>query len=238
MAFFKRFIGKRWRKDKKIILFIIPNTTYQSELLQISKSVADNYDRIAYISVNRPTENIREIFREENIDTKKFLFIDAISKGVKPDITDHGILFINSPKNFEKFKTELNQILDKEKVECLIFDSLSTLLVYQDQNNIIKFAHDLITKLMIAKASGIFSCLSEDVDSAVINDISMFVDEVVDISKEEETKPKDMEKKEIMDRLEERLKSVRDAYAIKLVSEQTYLKTKKRIENQLRILEK
>ena len=188
-------------EKNKIIVFLIPNETYQTELLRITKNVAEvcnRVDKTLYISLNKPAEKIRKTLEENNINTKKFVFVDAVMKKVKLNVTDHGTLFISPPKYFDKFNSELNQIIEKEKAKCLIFDSLSTMLIYQDAITITKFIHDLVTKLIMNDACGEFMCLSEDVDSALIKDVSMFVDKVIDLrGKREETEKKgDWKKKE------------------------------------------
>ncbi len=223
----------------KIILFLVPKEDYQVELLRISRNVADNFGKkIAYVSLNKPTETIIDNLKKNNIDTKKFLFIDAVAKKSK---SDQDAVCISSLKNFEKFKGELNKILEKEKIKCLIFDSLSTMLIYQDENIIVKFTHDLITNLIEDGACGEFMCLSEDVDSTLIKDVSMFVDKVLNLEqKKEETElaGKDWKKREKIIKTEGTLESIRKAYALKLMSEASYLKSKKRIEEKLARLRK
>ncbi len=260
MAFFKKLLSGKNEVDKReikkqptgekniksydkeitknrVVLFLIPNKIYQVELLRITKSVADKWSKILYISLNKPAEKVIETFGENNIDTKKFLFVDAITKGVKPNVSDHGITYINSPKNYEQFNIELNQILEKEKFECLIFDSLSTMLTYQDEKIIIRFAHDLLTRLIVAHASGEVICLLKDINTALVKNISMFADGVVDMKKEE-IRQEDSKNKEKIQKLEKELKSIRQAYAAKFVSERSYLKTKERIEKNLEKLRK
>ena len=170
--------------SNRIIIFLVPNKTYQVELLHITKSAADKFGRVLYISLNKPAESIIKILKEIDIDTEKFLFIDAVNKKVKSEIAYHNTVLINSPENFKKFSIELNRTLEKEKFECVIFDSLSTMLLYQDAYVVTRFTHDLIAKLMIANVNGEFICLSEDINSVLLKDISMFADKVIDLDKE------------------------------------------------------
>lgn len=230
---FIKIYNKKIIKNK-VIVFLIPNKDYQDMLISITKSVADKVGNVLYISLNRPAEKIIEILKGDNIDTKKLFFVDAITKGFKSKVSKRGVMYISSPKNFDKFKNELNQILEK-KFGCLIFDSLSTLPLYQDEHIIVRFIHDLVTKLIVAHESGIFICLSRDIDSNLIKDISMFADEVIDL-KEGKEKGIDEKKQEKIQKLKTEFEAIRKAYASKFVSEQSYLKTKKRIGENIRKL--
>ena len=206
--------------------------------------MADEYSKIAYISLTKPAEDVIEIFRENKIDTKKFLFIDAVTEKVKSNVSNDGIIFVSSPKNFKKFDTELNQIIkDLEELECLIFDSLSTLLIYKDESTVVKFTHDLIIDLMVAHASADFICLLGESCSHLAKTITPFVDKISYISEdgeisEEKGKETDLKKKEKIESMIKELKAIEQAHTSGFVSEESYLKTKERIETKLKSLRK
>lgn len=223
---------------KGIFVFLIPNTTYQEILVALTKSFADKFGSIFYVSINRPAEKVSEVFRQNKIKTDKFLFVDSTDKDVKKELEYGKFAFISSPKYFENFNKELNQIIDREKMSCFIFDSLSTMLIYQDQNTIIRFMHDLIRKLTISDTTAVFTCLTNDINSILNKDISMFVDEVFDLSKEKEPKADYPNKTEEIERLEKELESVEKAVKSNLISNESYLKTKQRIEKKIGTLKK
>lgn len=230
----------------KIFLYLISNKIYQKELLRITKDVADNYSKIVYVSLTKPAEEVVENLRENNIDIKKFLFIDAVAEKVKSSAAGGGEqpIFVSSPKNFNQFNTEISQIIkDLEKFECLIFDSLSTLLIYKDESTVVRFTHDLIIDLMVAHASGDFICLLDDSCVHLAKTITPFTDKVIYVGadgeiREEEEKKIDLKKKEKIQSLVKELKAVEQGYKSKFISEGSYLKTKKRIETTLEKLRK
>lgn len=226
---------KEIRKNN-VVVFLIPSKIYQDGVLHVTKTIANRFSKILYICLNNPAERLIDTLNQKNIDAEKFLFIDAVTKKVKTNISGHNTSYISSPKNFEKFKNELNQIIEKEKLECIIFDSLSTMLIYQDDITVIRFAYDLITKIKVARGSGQFICLEEDIDSALVNGIAMFADKVVGIDKKE-TK-KEVVKKEKIRKLEKELKSLEKGCKSKFISKESYRKGKERIEKRLKILRK
>lgn len=242
MSFLRYLLGKQKEvkegiEKNSIVVFLIPNKIYQDRLLNIAKSVASRFDKVLYISLNKTAEKIIEILKRDDIDTRKFLFIDGITKRVKANASDHGIVFISPPADFEKFSASLNQIIEKEKVDGIIFDSLSAMLVYQDESTITRFMHDFTAKLMVEHEFGGFICLLEDANSALVKDMSTLADKVIDMSNEKaEIRQEDSEA--IIAKLEKELSSIKQAYSSKLLSEQTYLHAKERIVDKLRRLRK
>jgi len=242
MSFLEYLTGKQKEvkediEKNSIVVFLIPNKIYQDRLLRIAKSVASRFDKVLYISLNKPAEKIIEILKRGNIDTRKFLFIDAITKRIKANASDHGIIFISPPADSEKFSASLSQIIEKEKGDGVIFDSLSTMLVYQDTSTIIRFMHDFTAKLMVEHEFGGFICLLEDVNSACVKDMTTLADKVIDMS-DEKTEIRQEDSEAIIAKLENELNSIKQAYASKLLSEQTYLHAKERILDKLKRLRK
>ncbi|MEK6983588.1 MAG: hypothetical protein AABX33_03365 [Nanoarchaeota archaeon] len=239
------FLSSLFRKSKKgvieehiaknkIIVYLIPNKGYQNGLFNIVKSLAQRFNRILYVSVNRPAEILVEVVNEMGIDAQKFLFVDAVNKEVKGRSANSHFIYITSPKNFKEFEMELNKVLDNEKFECLIFDSLSTLLIYQDESTVTKFTHDITKRIIDGHSNCTLPCLLEDVNSALVKDIAMFVDKVVEVGEDKTQAKQDIfAKKDAMPKLEKEMKSIKNAYTSGLISEQAYLKARKRIEAKL-----
>ena len=237
MSFLNRLAISRQPDKEKIMksrieIFIIPNKIYQEKLLEIIKSAVQEFKgKLLYISINKPAEKIIETMKKNDVDSREIFFIDAVSKDIQADISDHGIAYISSPQNFAQFNADLMQILEKEKPECLIFDSLSTILLYQPDLVVVRFVHDLIAKLIVAHACGKFTCLLEDINSTLIKDVSMFADSVIDMGEQRQEMIREFtnKKEEETAKLENELQSIREAYALKFLSEESYLASKQRI---------
>ena len=240
MGFLKKIFGKPKAANEilknRINLHIISDKSYQSELCDMAKSVAENFDKILYLSLNKPVEKIVEILKENGIDTEKFVFVDAVHNRIGKNIAYHNLIFINSPKEFQKFNSKLLRAIDDEKAGCLIFDSLSTMLIYQDESTVTRFAHDLISRLVMNKYNGEITCLSEDVNSSVVKDIAMFVDKVIGADENSGAKQDKSNIRQQIEKLEKELMSVKQVYTLKYISEGSYLKTKERLENKLKKL--
>jgi hypothetical protein len=89
------------------------------------------------------------------------------------------VVNVSSPKALTEMSITIGKVLELGKIEALIFDSLSTLLVYTDPSTVVKFTHSLISLLRSKNVSGLLMCVEGGASSNMVKDISMFADKVV-----------------------------------------------------------
>jgi len=164
-----------------IIVFLIPNSKYGKKLNEIVASSSRNSEGLCYVSLNKPYDTLMPMFRSIGVDVKKMVFIDCIKYGFGNADGGMKVVFVSSPKALTEMDIAIKKVLDGEKVSVLVFDSLSTLLVYDEPSTVIKFSHSIISKLRAAGVGGVFLCLSGDVKSELIKDLSMFADRIVEV---------------------------------------------------------
>ena len=163
----------------QILVFLIPNDKYSESMIDISKLVSKKFNNLCYITLNKPFDTITLLFKENKINTDKFFFIDGATSGFKEpkDVLD--VVFISSPKSLTELNININKIINKRKIPIIIFDSLSTLLVYEQPSTVIKFTHSVISSMRTSKVKCIFTALEKDIESELIKDLGMFVDRIV-----------------------------------------------------------
>ena len=62
-----------------------------------------------------------------------------------------------------------------------MFDSLSTLLIYNKKETVSKFVHSVVNKIKASNITAVFTALEGDTQSALLKEIGMFVDEVIHV---------------------------------------------------------
>jgi hypothetical protein len=162
-------------KNNCIIIFIVPKITYSDNVNTIAIASSAVYERISFVSLNKPFSTLRENFTKLGLDSKNIFFIDAASGTAQ---TATNVTMVSSPRALTEMSIAINRSLTTTKSEHLIFDSLSTLIAYEQPSTIIKFCHALINSMREKKVKGAFICLKEDIDNGLIKDLSMFVDKV------------------------------------------------------------
>jgi len=217
-----------------IILVLTKYKTYNVQILNITKIASEKFNRILYLSINKPAKTMLRLLRSRNIDIKKIIFVDAVTKGAKKNTSDGNILFINSPKNIKNFEEELNQILEKEKADCFIFDSLSTMRIYQDDDTVIKYVHELTTKLRTVHAFAELIYLVDHEESDVLSKISIFADRII-YPEEDYTKisAEALENEGLILKYDKELIAIEQAHAAKLLSDSSYYNSRVRISKKL-----
>jgi hypothetical protein len=85
-------------------------------------------------------------------------------------------LFIESPSALTNLSIAMNKVVEASSPKYIFFDSLSTLLIYNPEKAIIKFAKDVITKVRSTKTKIVLVCLDGKDEANIIEKISMFVD--------------------------------------------------------------
>ena len=168
---------KKEIKENKLLTAIVPTKDYKNRIIDIAKDFSSN-KKICYVSLSKPYSTVNESLKSRNIDTSSFIFIDAITKGAKTK-GEKNAVFISSPE----LNISIAKILEVGKARGVIFDSLSTLLIYENPTTVSKFVHSLTAKLRAMDVSAVFIVLKEDVNPELLKNLYMFTDKVVDLGK-------------------------------------------------------
>lgn len=167
-------------KENKIVVFVIPVAKYSDCINEITSSVTEASKNIIYVTLNKPYKVLADSFSKQGIDLGKIHFIDGISGTVKAD-DNCKVTFVASPKALTELSIEITESM-KDGIDAIIFDSVSTLLVYEEASTVVKFMHSLIAKIRESNKNCIITSLLDDADKSLLKDIGMFVDKVVELN--------------------------------------------------------
>ncbi|HNQ28530.1 MAG: hypothetical protein A4E36_00913 [Methanoregulaceae archaeon PtaB.Bin009] len=141
--------------------------------------------RVVVITSNHPSAVLKRLYEAEGIEMARVSFIDTITKyamgKVPPGQED--CRFINSPSNLTDLGIAITEVLNTLSGEkaCLLFDSISTLLIYIPSTNISKFIHFITSKLRLVDASGIFLAVEKGLDPLLLTQLTTYVDGTIDM---------------------------------------------------------
>ena len=167
--------------SNKIILLTVSKEGYRRSVLDIASFLDKNSTKVCYVCVNDPYGFVASNLDKNGIDAKKFFFIDTLTRNVQePPHTDNCI-FVSSPSALTEISLAFSKALNEMHCDASIFDTLSTMLVYEKPHAIIQFIHNLLTKLRISSGKAIFITLKDDLNSELTKDLYMFVDKVVEM---------------------------------------------------------
>jgi KaiC/GvpD/RAD55 family RecA-like ATPase len=147
------------------------------------------------ITVNQPFKVLTKTYLKEGIDISKIKVIDAVTQysgGVCAE--DPRVKYVNNPANLTDLGIAITEVLKQmpEKKKCIMFDSVSMLLIHIPSATASRFFHFVVNKLKLSDVSGIFLCVEKGLDPVILSQMSSFVDKIVDFESE---KPKNREVK-------------------------------------------
>jgi len=92
-----------------------------------------------YVSLNKTQKSVESILKQNNISSSKLFFIDCVSQEkVKEDV-----LHI-PPRDLDKLSYAIHTFIkDIKGGKFLIVDSLATLLIYNNENNVAEFVQKI-----------------------------------------------------------------------------------------------
>lgn len=135
------------------------------------------------ITVNQPYKVLTRTYIREGIDISKIFVIDAVTQysgGVCEE--NPRVKYVNNPSNLTDLGIVISEILPQlpGKKKCIMFDSVSMLLIHIPSVTASKFFHFVINKLKLSDVSGIFLCVEKGLDPVILSQMSSFVDKIVD----------------------------------------------------------
>jgi hypothetical protein len=164
------------------VTLVIQNEIYVKSIVEIAKQLSGVYNKISYVSLNKLYMPLIKSLTVNAVDTKKFFFIDGITKTA---IADPGNIpsceFVSGPDKLTEIGIAIQKNTASEKCEVLLFDSLSTLLIYKNVQIVKQFVHSIVGQVSAANCISVFTCLEGNVEDDLIKDLSMFIDNIVHI---------------------------------------------------------
>lgn len=167
--------------ESQTILLLAPGVDYNELVVDVIKQLSKK--SVCYVTLNKTSDSLKEVFKKNNVNVKNIVFIDAISKTIKktPDQTE-GSYFVSSPGTLTQLSIVINKCLS-HNFSYLVFDSVTNLLIYQKKAPVAKFISNIVNNIRATKTKAIFYALSVKEQEALIEESSMFVDRVIDLSK-------------------------------------------------------
>ncbi|MBI4153055.1 hypothetical protein HY497_00905 [Candidatus Woesearchaeota archaeon] len=155
---------------------VIPEMHYSESLIQILQSMENR--ALCFVTLNKPAASLEAGLVRFGISTQKIFFVDAVTGGLGKSQEKDNVLYLSSPEAFTELSIAVSEILRTGKFDALLFDSLSTLLIYADGYRAERFAASLIEKTKSTGSLGVYTCLEGDVQSSLIQRSCMHVDDI------------------------------------------------------------
>ncbi len=166
-----------------VVLATVKAKNYQKTNLEIVEHLTEDMNIPGvYVTLNKPYSVMKNIFERAKIDTRLIIFIDAVTKTAGEVKKTKNCLFIGNPENLSDISIAMDQAVRAlpGKDKFLFFDSLNTLLAYNEVPTVIKFIHFLASKMRAWKVKGVIISLEKKSNKELIDELSQFCDIKID----------------------------------------------------------
>ena len=166
-------------KENNSVLLVIPSEYYNDVLMKTVKQIAD--EKICYITINKGYSALTLLLKKNKVNLNNFFFIDSITKTVKAIKDAKDCKYVTSPNALSELGITISKSVQNYKPKFILLDSLSTLLIYHNDNIVTKFAQGLINKFETTESKLIFTITTKDKTTNLFKNLQMFINKVVDL---------------------------------------------------------
>lgn len=170
--------------QEKIFLILASPGNIRERNIEIIKELSTLGYHSVVITTNFPFKILRKLYEQSGVDLESVSFIDAVTRTSMGSVENiPGVVrYINSPDNLTDMGIAVTEVLKEHSGQkvCILFDSVSTMLIYLSSQNISKFIHFVTNKLRLSSISGVFLAVEKGLDPMLMTHLTTFVDTVVD----------------------------------------------------------
>ena len=169
-----------------ILLITVDSRTYQKAYIDIVKFLVNEQGTPGiYVTLNKPYEIIQRNFAGSNIDSRLIIFVDATSRAGGTRKVGN-CLYIGGPEKLSDMSVAMDQAVKALSTEekFLIFDSLSTLSIFNSPGTVARFIHFLAGKMREWKVKGVIITLEKETKHELLEEIAQFSDARIDLGGE------------------------------------------------------
>lgn len=168
--------------EEYTLLVIVKSKNYESVVTAFMSILIDDLRLFGtYITTNKPFRKILEKFLNKGIKADNLFFIDCVTKHTEEENTNGIKVFSSENVN------EINVVLDKaiknrkQGGEFIFLDSISTLLIYNEEKIVEKFVHALLERIYRWKTKGILITVETESNKQTIENLSLLFDRTIRI---------------------------------------------------------
>lgn len=164
--------------ENQVVLCIIPDGNYQAKKLEIMRALAGISKHVCYVSYTKPYNTLKQELKSSGLEG--ILYVDTLTMSVQQPPKVDDCIFVQAPTALIDVSVAISKLISEKERLNVLFDSLSSLLVYQDSHTVTKFLHNLINKIRVSNSKMVLLVLKKDSESELVKDLAMFVDKVME----------------------------------------------------------
>ena len=173
--------------ENKFLLVLLTEQQYEKRLSEMIKNLEKDHKTICYICLSRPYKEIASSLQSAGFSLDKFFFIDVLTSHYKKPANIDNCIFLQDPSGLAALQYAIARAVSEKHCSVIIFDTISSLLMYEQTHDIVRFTHQLTIEETYKDTNKVFVILKESSSLAeyyetLVKDMEMFSDKKIDIA--------------------------------------------------------
>lgn len=166
-------------KENQVLLFAAKKQSIPTIRASLFKILAKYKPGIVFVSPAMPAKKILGHVKENSMDAQKITIVDASGSQAKEN--EKTICVVDQSDLAELIEKIEGALKNSGNNSFFVFDSLTTLLIYNDEKSVERFFHSLYSKLLEYNLKTVFLAVKSSETENLVKTISGFCDGVVEV---------------------------------------------------------
>jgi archaellum biogenesis ATPase FlaH len=167
----------------RFLLVMLNESEYEKNFSVMLKGVGKSGKKICYVCLSSTYKDVVASLKKKGIDTSRFFFIDTLTSHYNPSEA-RNCIFVSSPAALEELRKAIKATVEKESCSIIIFDTITSLLIYQETSSIVRFASSIAGNKEYENTKKVFIVMKDmervkKENLSMMKDISMFADKTI-----------------------------------------------------------
>ena len=176
----KNEIAKKLKESRNVML-VLKSRGYETKMMEFHKTISKEYKKIGMVAVSKPSIVLIKDLEKHGIDASKYYFIDCTMGGTEEASAIKQTVHISGSVTLTELAIAISKMIESKKIDLLILDGISSLLIYNDELMLTKFLHRIMSLVQLADTKGVYTVLEKDM-AGLIKDAVIFTDAVIKIT--------------------------------------------------------
>ena len=172
---FETHIMNTVKNNQNSVLVI--SSSFKSTVNDLNVILSEKYGRIGLITLAVPAEVALAGLEKSEIDPKKFVIMECSGGKSKSAIKGN---VIHTTRDLDSMTTAIDKML-KSNVDLIILDSISMLLIYNEEIDTIRFIHHVVNTVRKKKTKALYLITKDDMTRKTMKDLELFTDAIIRI---------------------------------------------------------
>lgn len=172
--------------ENEIVLFVVSPSMSEYDLSEdlVTHFTRDQDALCIYVTVTKPSQTVDREFAAAGANTDNVFYIDCATALTGITVRRAGNVAYLKPAELTDISISLSSIVDElppDREAVLMFDTLSTLTIYNETDTVSRFAHALMANVRQWPIKAVVFTIDEETDPLIRSRLTQFSDRTVEI---------------------------------------------------------